>query len=175
MRGRKDHVEITEQSVHVNGKDISNAVTAVEVLLNADRQNAVTIYTHPWLVTAVLDAEVTGWPPRPYDGIERLRARVRPMIDPTRELSPRESKALRGVSEDRVHVQWMSSETNEGMPIAAAGVVDGFHDTYLVSFSPAGAICTCPAGANHQKCWHPLALEVAVNAADLLQLELGFV
>ena len=97
------------------------------------------------------------------------------MIDPSRDLNLRDQKALRGVREDRVHVQWVSAETVNGLVIAAAGVVDGFHDTYLCSYSPAGRICTCPAGVNHQSCWHPVALEVAVNAAELLQLEFGFV
>ena len=97
------------------------------------------------------------------------------MIDPNRELNVREQKALRLVAEHRVHVQWVSAELVEGLVIAAAGVVDGDTDTYLVSYSPAGKICTCPAAASHRTCSHGMALEVAVNAAELLQLELGFV
>jgi hypothetical protein len=78
-------------------------------------------------------------------------------------------KALRLVKERRVHIRWI-----EPRGIAAAGTVDGDNDTYLVSFSPAGRICTCPAGANHRDCSHALALELRVLASydEELQLEL---
>jgi hypothetical protein len=90
------------------------------------------------------------------------------MIDPDRQtLKPVEEKALRLITEKRVHVQWTNSDG-----IAGAGIVDGDTDTWLCSFSPAGRICTCPAGANHQRCSHALALELTVMAADYLQLEL---
>jgi hypothetical protein len=36
----------------------------------------VDVQLHPYLVTLELDADVTGWPPRPLDGIDRLRRRL---------------------------------------------------------------------------------------------------
>ena len=81
-------------------------------------------------------------------------------------------KAVKLVEEGRVHVGWCSKETNgEETPIAADGLVDGYNDTYRVSFSPFGQICTCPAGRTHRTCSHSLALQLQV-AADALQLEL---
>jgi hypothetical protein len=76
------------------------------------------------------------------------------------------------VAEHRVHVGWVSKETNgTERPIAADGIVDGDTDTYRVSFSPFGRVCTCPAGRTHRGCSHGIALELQV-AADALQLEL---
>lgn len=42
------------------------------------------------------------------------------------------------------------------------GVVDGYHDTYQVSYDPEGGVCTCPAGQNHRRCSHVVALELEV-------------
>jgi hypothetical protein len=82
------------------------------------------------------------------------------MIDPDRqELTVLEEKALRLVSEGRVHVTWIESRG-----VAATGKVDGDNDTYSVAFSPAGGICTCPAGAHHRRCSHAIALELRVAA-----------
>ena len=89
------------------------------------------------------------------------------MIDPSRPLNPRDQKAIRLVKDGRVHVRW--TETHG---IAAAGSVDGDTDTYSVSFSPAGRICTCPAGSNHRSCSHGIALELAVLNDRTLQLQL---
>jgi hypothetical protein len=83
-------------------------------------------------------------------------------------------KALKLVKEGRVHVGWISKETNgEERPIAADGTVDGYttDGTYRTSYSPFGAICTCPAGLHHRRCSHSLALEIQA-AHDALQLEL---
>lgn len=82
------------------------------------------------------------------------------MIDPTRqEISELEAKALRLVTDGRVHVRWVESQ---GM--AAVGMVDGDHDSYQVAFSPEGGVCTCPAGVNHRRCSHILALELRAVA-----------
>jgi hypothetical protein len=80
-----------------------------------------------------------------------------------------ERKARRLIDQSRVHIRWI-----EPQGIAAAGTVDGDTDTYSCSFSPAGRICTCPAGANHRDCSHALALELRVLASydEELQLEL---
>lgn len=72
-------------------------------------------------------------------------------------MKPVDAKALRLVLDDRVSITWSS----EG---AATGLVDGFTDTYQVSYSPAGRVCTCPAGVHHRKCSHVTALELAVLA-----------
>jgi hypothetical protein len=90
------------------------------------------------------------------------------MIDPSKQtLSEVETKAIRLVTENRVHVAWVERRGR-----AAHGTVDGDTDTYSVSFSPAGRICTCPAGSNHQSCSHGIALELKVAAGEYLQLEL---
>ena len=90
-------------------------------------------------------------------------------LDPSRqELRDIEVKAIRPVVEGRVHVRWV-----ERRGLAADGTVDGDTDTYGVSFSPGGRICTCPAGAHHRPCSHSLALELKVAAQDSLQLELA--
>lgn len=68
-----------------------------------------------------------------------------------------EEKAVKLVLERKVTITWQSGD-------AAQGTVDGHHGTYQVSYSPAGRICTCPAGANHRVCSHGLALELAVQA-----------
>lgn len=84
----------------------------------------------------------------------------------------RAEKALRAVVEHRVHVGWVSKETNgEERPLAADGTVDGFNDVYRTSYSPFGSVCTCPAGQNHRRCWHSLALEIQ-TVENALQLEL---
>jgi hypothetical protein len=88
-------------------------------------------------------------------------------LSPDQELKPIEEKAVRLIAEGRVHVQWTESQR-----IAAAGVVDGETDTYQVSFSPAGRVCTCEAGQHHRTCSHALALELVVMAGTDLQLEL---
>lgn len=68
-------------------------------------------------------------------------------------MKPIESKAIRIVLEGRAHIQWHNDDYT-----AASGLVDGDTDTYQVSFSPEGRICTCPAGANHRDCSHGIAL-----------------
>jgi hypothetical protein len=90
------------------------------------------------------------------------------IVDPSRqELSEVEAKAVRLVAEGKVSVQWVERRGR-----AAHGIVEGDHDKYQTSFSPAGRICVCPAGANHQTCSHALALELKVADGDYLQLEL---
>jgi hypothetical protein len=82
-------------------------------------------------------------------------------------------KAVRLVADGRCHVGWVSKETNgEERPIAGAGIVDGDTDTYRVSYSPLGRICTCPAGRTHRDCSHGIALELAAADVDQLELEL---
>lgn len=71
-------------------------------------------------------------------------------------MKPLEEKAIRLIMEGRVTVVW----TGDG---AGQGLVDGDNDTYSVSYSPAGRLCTCPAGANHRACSHALALELEVG------------
>ena len=66
-----------------------------------------------------------------------------------------DEKAVRLVVDRKVTVTWVG----EG---AGSGVVDGDHDTYQAHYSPAGYICTCPAGANHRTCSHARALELEV-------------
>lgn len=80
-----------------------------------------------------------------------------------------QEKALRLVDEQRVHVTWV-----EATGIAGAGIVDGYHDIYHCAFTPAGRVCTCPAGRTHRDCSHALALEWKVwsTGRDDLQLEL---
>ncbi len=73
-------------------------------------------------------------------------------------MSPIEEKAIRMVEDGKVTITW----TGDG---AAAGTVDGHTDTYQVSFSPAGRICTCEAGRHHRVCSHAIALELAVDYA----------
>lgn len=68
-----------------------------------------------------------------------------------------EEKALKLVLEHRVSVLWVGQD-------AASGIVDGFHETYRCSYSPADKVCTCPAGQNHRVCSHVIALELAVLA-----------
>ena len=90
------------------------------------------------------------------------------MIDPDRqELSEVEAKAVRLVAEGRVHIRWVERKGRAG-----DGLVDGDHDTYLCSFSPAGRICTCPAGVSHRGCSHAMALELRVAQSRTIQLEL---
>ena len=76
-----------------------------------------------------------------------------------------QEKANRLVDEQRVHVLWAND-------VAGHGIVDGDTDTYYCSFSPAGRVCTCPAGQTHRDCSHALALEWKVWRAAHLQLEL---
>ncbi len=68
-----------------------------------------------------------------------------------------EEKAVRLVVDGRVVVRWCNDDAT-----AAMGTVDGDTDTYQVSFSPAGRVCTCPAGAHHRPCSHTVALQLAV-------------
>lgn len=77
-------------------------------------------------------------------------------------MRPRDEKAIRLVLDGRVTITWRNDE-------AASGIVDGDTDTYRVSYSPAGRICTCPAG-QYRDCSHSLALELAVmkEADELL-------
>lgn len=70
-------------------------------------------------------------------------------------MKPIEQKAIRLVMEERVTLLHIAEDGAYG-----AGTVDGDLDTYQVSFSPAGRICTCPAGANHRPCSHGIALEL---------------
>ena len=78
------------------------------------------------------------------------------------ELSTIEEKAVRLVFEGRVTVTW---ETDG----AASGIVDGDTGTYRCSFDPSGKQCTCPAGSNHRRCSHAIALELEVRRrAELL-------
>lgn len=72
-------------------------------------------------------------------------------------MKPRDAKAVRMVTEGRVVVAWVSDDG-----IAAQGTVDGDHDTYRVSYSPEGRVCTCPAGSNYRDCSHAVALELEV-------------
>jgi hypothetical protein len=72
-------------------------------------------------------------------------------------MTPLEVKAMRLVLDNKVVVGWVNPDGT-----AASGTVDGHHGTYQCSYSPAGRICTCPAGANHRKCSHAVALELAV-------------
>lgn len=67
-----------------------------------------------------------------------------------------EEKAIRLIMEGRVTVTW----SGDG---AGQGLVDGDTDTYQVSYSPAGKVCTCPAGFNHRACSHAIALELEVE------------
>jgi hypothetical protein len=90
------------------------------------------------------------------------------MIDPERqELTDLEEKAVRFVTEKRVQVAWIDSRG-----VAASGTVEGDHGTYSVAYSPAGRICTCPAGVNGRRCSHAIALELRVAAGRNLQLEM---
>lgn len=68
-----------------------------------------------------------------------------------------DEKALRLVLDDRVNITW----NTEG---AATGLVDGYTDTYQVSYSPEAELCTCPAGVHHRRCSHVTALRLAVVA-----------
>lgn len=70
-----------------------------------------------------------------------------------------DQKAVRIVTERRVTVLWASPDG-----VAAQGTVDGDTDTYSVSYSPEGRVCTCPAGRNHRDCSHGIALELEVGA-----------
>lgn len=76
-----------------------------------------------------------------------------------------QEKADRLVKEQRVHVLWTNG-------LAGHGVVDGDTNTYHCSFSPAGRVCTCPAGRTHRDCSHALALEWKVWQSENLQLQL---
>lgn len=71
------------------------------------------------------------------------------------ELSQIEQKAIRLVMERRVYLRHIADDRQ-----SASGTVDGDTDTYQASFDPSGRICTCPAGANHRRCSHGLALEL---------------
>jgi hypothetical protein len=73
-------------------------------------------------------------------------------------MTPLEVKAIKLVMESKVTVTWVNEEGT-----AASGTVDGHHGSYQCSYSPAGRICTCPAGANHRRCSHAIALELAVQ------------
>lgn len=66
-----------------------------------------------------------------------------------------DAKAVKLVTDSCVTVTWSNGD-------AASGIVDGYTDTYQVSYSPAGRICTCPAGINHRTCSHSIALELEV-------------
>lgn len=80
-------------------------------------------------------------------------------------LSAVEEKAVTLVLEGRVTITWRTGSWLTG-DLAGSGVVDGTTATYQASFSPAGRICTCPAGQNHRVCSHALALELAVTAEE---------
>lgn len=69
-----------------------------------------------------------------------------------------EEKAVRLVLEGRVTVTWINDDYS-----AASGTVDGETDTYRVSFSPAGRVCTCQAARHHKDCSHGVALELEVG------------
>ena len=73
-----------------------------------------------------------------------------------------EQKATRLVTDDRVTVD--VANIVGGEVIAAAGIVEGDHDVYVVECSPDGDTCTCPfgearPGVTHS---HTRALRLAV-------------
>lgn len=77
-------------------------------------------------------------------------------------MKPTDEKAIRLVRDGKVTITWRSDELIAGVPIAAAGTVEGDHSTYKVSYSPAGRVCGCLAAMNGRDCSHGLSLELAV-------------
>lgn len=77
-------------------------------------------------------------------------------------LKPTDQKAIRLVLDGKVSVTWRSESLRDGVPEAAHGKVEGDHNTYEVSYSPAGRVCGCLAAMNGRDCSHGLALELAV-------------
>jgi hypothetical protein len=73
VRPRRTHIEITERSVTLDGKDISHLVHTIDVTVGVNRAPTVWLGCHAYFVTADLDASVYGIP---FDGIARLRARL---------------------------------------------------------------------------------------------------
>ena len=73
-------------------------------------------------------------------------------------MKPSEEKAVKLVLEKRVTIKYASLDG-----LAAQGSVDGYNDVYEASYSPAGYVCTCPAGQNHRVCSHARALELEVH------------
>lgn len=72
-----------------------------------------------------------------------------------------ETKAVRLVLDKRVEITWQSEDGQ-----AANGTVEGDTGTYQAAFSPAGYICTCPAGTHHRPCSHALAVELEVRTSQ---------
>lgn len=70
---RLPHVELTERGIAIDGRDISGSVFAVDLHLSVDGPPLVQVHHHAESIRFNGPAEV--WH-TPYDGIERLRARL---------------------------------------------------------------------------------------------------